>query len=235
MTPSSSNESFLTDTMPTVDPFAILLALLPLIGYLIVFSLIRLSGSVLATTGGRDIAALSFAISGLIFVGPIELVFSRPAVTVFGEKVWIALLIFYGLCVALIALTSRPKLVVYGRTPSETFGPLLAAARSIDPEASGDAEFLQVVLPSIGVRLRADGQRMADCAEILAFEPNVPPAFWDKLLGDLRRELSGTTVTRPRQGFAMLIAAGILSGFLCWGSFGDQELVVQGFKEWLWR
>jgi len=221
--------------MPVVEPFAILLALLPLIGYLVVFSLIRLSGNVLVTTGGRDIAALSFALSGMIIVGPIELFFPRPAATLFGEKVWIALAIFYVLCVALIALTSRPKLVIYGRTPPETFEPLLAAASSIDPEASGDAESLQVVLPSTGVRLRIDGQRSVDCAEIFAFEPNVSPIFWDKLLGHLRSELSNTTVTRTRQGFVMLAAASILGGFLCWQSFGNEELVVQGFKEWLWR
>ncbi len=217
------------------EPFAILVALLPLIGYLVVFSLIRLSGSVLVTTGGRDVAALSFAISGLMVVGPIELFFPRPAATVFGAKVWIALAILYVLCVALIAMTTRPKLVVYGRTPSETFTPLLAAALSIDPRASGDAETLQIVLPTAGVRLRADGQRLVDYAQILAFEPNVSPLFWNKLLAELRRELTKTSVARPRQGLYMLAVAAILSGLLCWQGFGHQELVVQGFRDWLWR
>jgi hypothetical protein len=218
-----------------VEPFAILIALLPLIGYLVVFSLIRLSGHALVTTGGRDIAALAFAVSGMVVVGPIELFFPRVAATVFGAKVWIALAIFYVLCVILIALTSRPKLIVYGRTPAETFGPLLSAAQAIDPAASGDADTLQIMMPTSGVRLRADGQRLADYTEILSFEPNLSPMFWNQLITVLRRELGQTKATRPRQGFSMLLVAGMLSGLMIWQSFGNQELVVQGFKEWLWR
>jgi hypothetical protein len=217
------------------EPFAILLALLPMIGYLIVFSMIRLSGHALVTTGGRDIAALAFAVSGMVVAGPIELFFPRAAATVFGAKVWIALAIFYTLCVLLVALTSRPKLVVYGRTPSETFGPLLAAAQAIDPAAHGDADTLQVVMPTSSVRLRAAGQRLTDYTEVLSFEPNLTPQFWNQLMGKLRRELDPTQVARPRQGFTMLLVACVLSGLMIWQSFSNQELVVQGFKEWLWR
>ena len=218
-----------------VEPFTILLALLPLIGYLVVFSMIRLSGHALVTTGGRDIAALAFAVSGMVIAGPIELFFPRAAANVFGAKVWIALAIFYMLCVLLIALTSHPKLVVYGRTPSETFGPLLAAAQAIDPNAHGNSDNLQVVMPTSGVRLRADGQRLTDFTEILSFEPNLAPQFWNQLMAGLRRELGPTQVARPRQGFTMLLVACALSGLMIWQSFSNQELVVQGFREWLWR
>ena len=219
----------------TMEPFAILLALLPLIGYLVVFSLIRLSGNVLVTTGGRDLAAIAFAVSGLMVVGPIELFFPRAAATVFGAKVWIVLAIFYVLCVILIALTSRPKLVIYGRTPAEIFSPLLAAAKAIDADACGDAETLQISLPAAGVRLRVAGQRMADHAEVLAFEPNLLPSFWQRLLSELRREMVSCQANRPNRGWMMLAVACILSGILVWQSFGNQALVVQGFKEWLWR
>ena len=78
----------------TVEPFTILLALLPLIGYLLVLSAIRLSGRALVTTGGRDVAALAMAISGLIAVGPAELFFPTAAATVFGPAVWVALAVF---------------------------------------------------------------------------------------------------------------------------------------------
>jgi hypothetical protein len=217
------------------EPFPILLALLPLIGYLAVFSMIRLSGHALVTTGGRDIGALAFAVSGMVVAGPIELFFPRAAATVFGAKVWIALAVFYTLCVLLIALTSHPKLVVYGRTPSETYGPLLSAAQAIDSAAYGEADTLQVVMPTSGVRLRADGQRLADYTEILSFEPNLAPQFWNQLMGSLRRELAPTQVSRPRQGFTMLLCACALGGLMIWHSFRNQALVVQGFKEWLWR
>ncbi len=235
-TQSLSNANFLANVMPTiVEPFALLLALLPLIGYLVVFSLIRLSGHALVTTGGRELAALAFAVSGMVVVGPIELFFPRAAATVLVPKCGLRLAIFYCLCVTLIALTSRPKLVVYGRTPAETFGPLLAAALQIDPEASGDADTLQVSLPASGVRLRADGQRLSDYTEVLSFEPNLSPQFWNRLISGLRRELERSKATRPRQGYTMLLTACVLTGLMIWQSFGNQELVVQGFKEWLWR
>lgn len=218
-----------------IEPFVVLLALLPLISYLALLSLIRLSGHVLVTTGGRDIAALAVAISGLVMVGPIELFFPRTAATVFGANVWIALGIFYALCVTLLALMSRPKLVVYGRTPADVFPALLAAAQAIDPAATGDATALQVYLPASHLRLRADGQRFVDYAEIVAFEANAPPAFWSQLLGQLRVQVAAAPARVPRRGFAMLLSALALTAILLWQSFGNQALLVQGFKDWLWR
>ena len=57
------------------EPFSLLLALVPLIGYLLLLGLIRVSGHTLITTGARDIGALGLAISGLVAVGPGELFF----------------------------------------------------------------------------------------------------------------------------------------------------------------
>ncbi len=218
-----------------VEPFTIVLALLPLIGYLVVLGLIRISGRVLVTTGGRDIAALGMAISGLCAVGPAELFFPYHAAIVFGPLVWVALAMFYSLCVSLIALTSAPKLVVYGRTPDELFEPLLRAARRIDPAATGDAGSLSVSLDSIGIHLRLDGQRGVDYAQVLAFETGVSLRFWSKLLGALRSEVHVSPAPMPRRGIVMLLSALMLAGILLWEGFGNQELVVEGFREWLWR
>ena len=217
------------------EPFTILLALLPLIGYLAIFSLIRLSGRALVTTGGRDIAALGIAISGMLAIGPAELFFPSAAATLFGPLVWIALGSFYALTVSLIALTSQPKLVIYGRTPEELFDPLLAAARQIDPEAVGDDSSLQVSLPNVGMRLRVDGQRGIDYSQVLSFEPNMSLRFWNKLLSGLRSEVRKQVSPMPRRGFAMLLVALGLCSILVWKSFGNRELVVEGFRDWLWR
>jgi hypothetical protein len=219
----------------TIEPFTILLALLPLIGYLAVISMIRLSGRALVTTGGRDIAAMAMAISGLLAVGPAELFFPAAAATVFGPAVWVALAIFYSLCITLVALTTTPRLVVYGRTPEELFEPLLAAAKEIDPESIGNIKSLQVHLPQAGVHLRLDGQRSIDHAQVLAFEPNVSLRFWRTLLVNLRKQVSMRASPMPRRGFAMLVMVVLLSVILLWQSFGNRELVVEGFRDWLWR
>lgn len=218
-----------------IEPFTIVLALLPLIGYLVVLGLIRVSGRVLVTTGGRDVAALGMAVSGLCAVGPAELFFPSHAAIVFGPLVWIALGIFYALCVALVSLTSAPKLVVYGRTPDELYEPLLAAAQRIDPTATGDAAALSVSLPSAGIHLRLDGQRGVDHAQILVFEPGVSIRFWSKLLGYLRDAVHHSPAPMPRRGIIMLVTATFLGCILVWQGFGNQALVVDGFRDWLWR
>lgn len=221
--------------LENIEPFKILLALLPLIGYLTVISMIRLSGRAMVTTSGRDIAALAVAISGLLAVGPAELFFPTAAATVFGPMVWIALGMFYALCTTLVALTSAPSLVVYGRTPEELYEPLLAAAREIDAEAEGDDQNLQVSLPRAGVHLRLDGQRSIDHARVLAFEPNLSHRFWRSLLMNLRRQVSQRAAPAPRRGFAMLVLVVLLGAILAWQSFGNRELLVEGFRSWLWR
>ncbi|NNE00321.1 MAG: hypothetical protein HKN47_23630 [Pirellulaceae bacterium] len=217
-----------------IEPFAMLLALLPLIGYLLILGSIRVLGQTLVTTGSRDIAALGVAISGLVAIGPMELFFPNAAATVFGPWVWVALIAFYSLLVALVALTSTPKLVIYGRTPDELYKPLLAASQRIDSKAKA-IDGLRVHLPSVGVHFRLDGYRDVDFAQVIAFEPGVPSRVWAKLLAGLRDELQELPAPATRHGHVMLLFAGLLIGILLWQGIGNSEQVVQGFREWLWR
>ena len=220
-----------------IDPFTVLLALVPLIGYLGIFSVIRLSRRALVTTGGRDIAALAIAISGMLAVGPAELFFPSSAATLFGPLVWLALAAFYALSVLLIALSSPPKLVIYGRTPEEVFEPLVRAARGIDADVVADSQLLQVHLPNFGVRLRIDGQRGLDHATVVPFEPAHSLKFWNALLGNLRTEVRRESATDPvpRRGFGMLIVTILLIGLLIGQGFSNRGLLVEGFRDWLWR
>ncbi|TWT76636.1 hypothetical protein CA13_71330 [Planctomycetes bacterium CA13] len=219
----------------SIAPFTILLAFLPLVGYLLLLGAIRMLGRTLITTGSRDIAALGIAISGLVAVGPAELFFPSAAATVFGPYVWVSLAIFYLLCVSLIALTSTPKLVVYGRSPQQIYEPLLRAAQHLDPAASGDPNTMQVHLPTAKVRLRLDSQPGADYAQIFAFEPNLTLSFWNRLQAHLRNEVVESRIPRGVGGLAMLVTAALMIAFLVWQSAGREELVVEGFRKWLSR
>ncbi|QDT12849.1 hypothetical protein [Planctomycetes bacterium K23_9] len=217
-----------------IDPFSIMLALLPLIGYLLILGTVRMLGHALVTTGGRDIAALGVAVSGLFAIGPAELFFPNAAATVFGPLVWVALLIFYGLIVSLVALTSAPRLVAYGRSPEELYQPLLAAAQRIDPSAVA-IDGHRVHLPAMGIHFRLDGFRDADHAQVLAFEPGIPLRIWSQLLAGFRDEVSKLPSPERRHGFMMLMAAGALICLLLWQGISGHEQVVQGFRHWLWR
>ena len=217
------------------EPFPLLLALVPLIGYLTVMGLIRVSGSTLITSGARDIAALGLALSGLVAAGPAELFFPMAAATAFGPMVWLILGTFYALCVTLVAMSSKPKLVVYGRTPDEIYGPLLTVAKQIDPTAVGDEQQMHIRLPTAKLHLIASGHPGLDYAHVTALEQNVPVAFWSQLLSRLRAEVASTPKTSPRNGYAMLLIAAGLACILLWQGFEKQTLVVEGFRDWLWR
>lgn len=219
----------------SIETIYLLIALLPLIAYLMLLSLIRLSGRVLITTGGRDIAALGFSVAGLVAIGPGELFFPKAAAGVFGAWVWLALATFYALIVSLLALTSRPRLVVYGRAPNQMLAPLLEASRELDPDATSDPETLQVFLPKLRVHLRAAGHQAIDTTSIESFEPIATTAFWEKLLGHLRDKAESTSPPVPRKGGMMLIVALGLATLVMWQAIIDRQQVVEGFRDWLWR
>lgn len=220
-------------TLPS--PFSMLLALVPLVGYLVVVAAIRLSGRSLITTGGRDVAALGLAIAGLVAIGPAELFFPTAAAIWFGPIVWIWLAALYALCVTLIAVTIRPRLVIYGRTPEEMFEPLLRAAKGLDEDAQSDVSKHEVHLPSLGVRLRVEGHRGIDHAQVVCFESATPAGFWQRLLAGLRREAAREPTPVPRRGAGMLVFATLMAALLLWRGIEQQAVVVEEFREWLWR
>ena len=92
-----------------MEPFTLLLSLTPLWIHVLVIAVIRLSGRFLCFHGGREIAMLAFAVSGLIAVGPVELFFPMAAAAVFGPMVWLVLALFYVLCISLIILGTAPQ------------------------------------------------------------------------------------------------------------------------------
>lgn len=218
-----------------IDPVFLLIALLPLIGYLLLLGFVRLSGKALVTTGGRDLASLGFAISGLVAIGPGELFFPKSAAGVFGPWVWVALIAFYSLIVSLIALTSRPRLVVFGRTPDQMLEPLFESAKKLDETATVDNEKLQVYLPKLGIRLRAAGHIGVDATYVESFELVTSIEFWNTLLGHLRDKASEAETPTPRRGGAMVVAAILLSAIVVWQGLQNHQQLVQGFREWLWR
>ncbi len=78
----------------------------------------------------RDVAALGMAIAGFIVAGPMELFLPAAATNRFGAYVWLLLLAFYGLCLTLVVLLMRPRLVIYNAQPRTA---------SLDSRGSGQA------------------------------------------------------------------------------------------------
>ena len=118
-----------------IDPARLCIALGPLAVYLIVIGAINLSRRPFVTSGTRDLLALGVGLSGVVIVGPIELLTSTAVVFAVGPSYWALVLGLYAAGWILLVLHIRPRLVVYNVLPEELSEALERAARRIDPEA----------------------------------------------------------------------------------------------------
>ncbi len=190
-----------------MDPFRLCLALGPVAVYLLLFGLINLSRRPFLVSGTRDAAALGLAVAGLVIVGPIELFFPNTAAMTFGPYVWLLLLAFYGLCLLLVLLLLRPRLIIYNM-PGDQLRPILASlASELDPDArwAGDS----VILPKLGVQLYVDNLTAMRNVSLISSGPDQNYAGWHRLEEALQATLSDEEVVRNPRGMS-LVAAGVL-------------------------
>ena len=218
-----------------IEPFPLILAFLPLSAYLLLIGMIRLVAAPVVTTGGRDLGALAVGISGLVAIGPAELFFPGPAAASMGAYVWLVLLLFYILAVSLVILSLPTRLVVYGMAPQSLLEPLREAAAVLDPAATSDPRRPQVFLPTLGVRLRIDGNPLVETSQIAAFEPNLPAVFWGQLLAALRKQTQGKGPRFRTAGWGMIALGLVLAIPPLLAAVSQPEAVVAGLQQWLWR
>src|SRR5262245_44086067 len=117
------------------DPFRLSIALVPLAAYLVLLGFVNLRRRPFLTTGGSDLAALGMALSGLVLIGPLELVRPEAATAEFGNYIWLVLIAFYWLVLLLVVLVSRPRLVVYNVGADELHSVVAEAASRLDADS----------------------------------------------------------------------------------------------------
>ena len=76
-----------------IDPFRLAVAVIPLAAYLLLLGVLNCRRRPFLTSGGCDLTALGLSISGLLFVGPMELFRPDSATRSFGNYIW--LFLFY--------------------------------------------------------------------------------------------------------------------------------------------
>jgi len=217
------------------EPFAAVVAFTPLIVYLLGLAAVRVSGKAWVTTGGRDTAAVLFAICGLVIVGPMELFFPKATAYLLGPWVWAPLLFLYFLFGCLMIINGRTKLVVYGRTSDALFSALVRAANAIDATASVDHDQYQIHLPQAGAHLRLDATPGHDCISVVAFEPSLSDAFWRSLRSHLKTEIRSTSPPYPRRGWAAMGLAIVMLFWLIQYVAEEPSRMVDGLRDWLIR
>ena len=211
------------------DPLRLAIALVPLAAYCLVLGILNARRRPFLTTGGADLAAIGVALSGMVFVGPIELFRPEAASAEFGSYVWLFLLVLYWLCLWLTVMLARPRMVVYNISGEELRPILAETARAIDPQARWAGESL--ALPTLNVQLHVESFDIMRHASLVASGEKQDLAGWRKLAGELYLRLDALHVARNPRALGILLVA-LLLMFACLAHIlSHPQLVAQAVEE----
>lgn len=216
-----------------MDPLHFCIAMGPLAVYFLLLGMLNLSRRPFLTTGARDCAALGIAVSGFAVAGPMELFLPGPAAMYFGGFVWVFLITFYGLCLTLLVLLMRPRIVIYNVSTEQLRPKLAAVVGEIDRGArwAGDS----LILPSLGVQLHLETTPLLRNAQLVASGPNQNFIGWRKLETALTKVLRTTAGSRSPYGFFLVSLSLIIMGFAVVWVVSDHESVASALAEMLRR
>ncbi len=186
-----------------MEPFRLCLALGPVAVYLLLLGVLNLSRRPFLVSGARDTAALGLAVSGFVVVGPIELFFPDAAAVRFGPLVWLLLLVFYSLCVVLVVLTLRPRLILYNISVDQLRPVLADLVDQLDPDArwAGDG----LVMPALGVQLYLDSSSLMRNVSLASAGTNQNHLGWRQLELALTKKLDQHEFGRNLIGLVLLV------------------------------
>ena len=93
--------------------FSMPTALIPFSFYLFFLGIINLSRKTRMLTGRQDLVAVSLGVSGLLIVGPLQILLPQAGIIRFGIHVWYPLVVLYIFGVLWLLILSRPRIVLY--------------------------------------------------------------------------------------------------------------------------
>jgi hypothetical protein len=219
-----------------MDPFRMCLALGPVAIYLLLIGGINMARRPFVVSGTRDTAALGLAVAGLVAVGPIELFFPIAAASYFGALVWSFLMVFYALCLVLVLLLLRPRLVIYNVSIDELRPVLAELVPQLDAEArwAGDG----LILPNMGLQLHLENLRPLRNVSLVATGARQNYLGWKRLESALRAALAPGEIRRNARagriiGAGFLGAGALVIALLVWAVMLDPRTVSHALFDML--
>ena len=216
-----------------MDPLHFCIGVAPLSVYFLMIGLINLKGRPFVTTGARDAAALGIGVCGLVIAGPMELFFPEGAASQFGGYVWLMLIVFYGLCVSLIVLLMRARIVIYNLSTDELLPILKSLTHRLDRETKWAGS--SVLMPNLNVHLNVESVDWVRNIQLCASGSHQSYEGWRILESELRKELGAIKVAPNLIGIGLLVVSGFLSFAAAIWMVSDQQAVAQAFNEMLRR
>jgi hypothetical protein len=214
-----------------MDPLHLCIALGPLAAYLLLLGMLNLSRRPFLTTGARDTAALGLAIMGFVVAGPMELFLPEAAATRFGGVIWVLLLAFYLLCLTLVVLLMRPRVVIYNISADQLRPILAGVVTDLDADARWAGESL--VLPRLGIQLYVEPFVAMRNIQLVSSGPRQSYQGWRQLEIALARAVREVRGQRNRYGFSLVFFGLVLVGLITFRVLGQSQDVAQALIEML--
>jgi hypothetical protein len=214
-----------------MDTFSACVALLPLAIYLLLLGMINLSGRPLVVNGTREILAFGLAIAGLVIVGPMQLFMPEGAAAWFGGLVWVLLIGFSVLCLALAIMVSRPRLVIYNISLEQLRPILTETVARLDHDSSWANR--AVSMPQMRVYLQVESFPPLRNASLVATGNEQSVAGWRRLETALRETLRETPVVGQTHGIWLALCGVMILLALALRIAEDPQTIAQGLDRML--
>ena len=212
-----------------MDPLHFCIAVAPLSVYMLLIGMLNLGRSPFVTTGARDVAALAIGILGFVIAGPMELFFPESAASQYGPLVWVMLIVFYSLCVSLIVLMMRARIVIYNATTEQVRPVLTAVAMKLDPRSRWAGNSL--LIPKCKVHLHLEPSLWLRNIQLTAGGNEQSHEGWRELEFELKQALKATRIGPNLISIPLLMASAALAIGAAWWMLADQTSVAAAFEE----
>lgn len=214
-----------------MDGVRIGVALAPLALYLLFLAVLNLLRRPVLMTGARDIAALGFGVSGLMLVGPIELLHPQSAVNQLGPYIWVLSVSLYTLLLSLVILLGRPRLVVYNISVEELRPMLAHVIEHLDPQHRWAGTSLS--LPKLNVQLHLETNALMRNVSLVANGDHQSHTGWRQLELALAQQLAPARVSPNAWGLSLSLAALTMAAVVAWIAPFNHQTILAALRDML--
>jgi hypothetical protein len=209
-----------------MDTFSACLALGPLAIYLLLLGAINLASRPLVVSGTRELVAIGLAVSGMVIVGPMQLFMPQEAAARFGMMVWALLVCFYVLCLTLLVMVMRPRLIVYNTSLDQLQPVLRELAGKLDHESVWAGRALS--MPQWKVHLLVENFAPLCNVSLVATTSAQSASGWRRLESALREAVRQVPVTRRSHGLWLALCGLSILLVLAMRIVDDPQTIARG-------
>jgi hypothetical protein len=148
-----------------------------------------------------------------------------------GPFAWVLIVALYILCVTLLALLLRPRLVIYNITLEQLRPVLGETTAALDPDARWAGASL--ALPRLGVSLYVEPSAAMRNVQLIATGPRQNFAGWRVLENALRGELRKMSVPPNPLGASLILFGVAMIALAAYQTITQPQAVAAALREML--